>query len=883
MNPVGRLGPSEPMQPSPRPRSPKHRPAFKTMAVAMISLASLIGSAEEQALELSRTDRPWEFLAAVGTRAGLFGDESGKIEAWVYPLKLFRNFHLQFEVEGRVIPAEALARTVTARPESSTIRLAGDTFAVEETFFVPVQEAGAIVLFQIDSAQPLNVRVSFERDFQLEWPAALGATYANWDSKLRAFSFGEEQKTFVALIGSPTATNEHLEYQTNYAASNEESFDLGATAHRIETRVVVISASVHGAAEAEATYQQLSSNYSKLMSESVAYYRAYLERTVSLELPDAQLQKAYDWSRISMLEGLVNNPFLGTSLIAGYRTSGAGQRPGFAWFFGRDALWTSLALNAEGDFSTTRSALDFLSKFQREDGKIPHEIAQTANFVDWFKNYPYGYASADATPLYIIGVNDYVSQSGDVAFAREKWQSVWKAYQFLRSTYDAQGLPQNLGIGHGWVEGGPLLPVKSELYQCGVGAAALRALASLARLTDKTDMGRELSQESSRLEQLINQVFWLPQKKRYAYALDRAGKPMDEPSVLATVPMWFGLLREEQAQSMISELATPEHEADWGMRIISSQAANYSGGGYHYGSVWPLFTGWASVGEYQYHRALPAYTNLRSNALLALDGSLGHVTEVLSGDYYQPLSTSSPHQIWSAAMVVSPLLRGLFGLSADTSAHVLTFAPHVPADWTSFAISNVHVGACTLNLRYHRTEEDITLDAERSGSGDCALEFSPAISFAAEVMSVEMNGHLLQHRVLKSAVDQHVSMRFPLAHGSNKVHISIRNDFGLSLTSTLPALGAASCGLRVVSETWSTAKDRLELEVAGISGSVYELGIWNAKGLKSVDGAEWIRGADPGKLRIHIPASGSQGYARERIVFHFTEKRAAEHAKGTDN
>jgi len=45
-------------------------------------------------------------------------------------------------------------------------------------------------------------------------------------------------------------------------------------------------------------------------------------------------------------------------------------------------------------------------------------------------------------------------------------------------------------------------------------------------------------------------------------------------------------------------------------------------------------------------------------ALLALDGSLGHVTEVLSGDQYQPLSTSSPHQIWSAAMVISPLLRG---------------------------------------------------------------------------------------------------------------------------------------------------------------------------------------------------------------------------------
>ena len=106
------------------------------------------------------------------------------------------------------------------------------------------------------------------------------------------------------------------------------------------------------------------------------------------------------------------------------------------------------------------------------------------------------------------------------------------------------------------------------------------------------------------------------------------------------------------------------------MRIISSRAAKYSAGGYHFGSVWPLFTGWASVGEYRYHRALTGFTNLMANSQLALDGSLGHVTEVLSGDYYQPLSTSSPHQIWSAAMVISPLLRGLFGLEADAGRSV---------------------------------------------------------------------------------------------------------------------------------------------------------------------------------------------------------------------
>ncbi|MGH9548005.1 MAG: hypothetical protein ACRD3W_01470, partial [Terriglobales bacterium] len=380
-------------------------------------------------LELSRPVRPWEFVSSVGERAGLLGNEAGNFEAWVYPLKILRDFHLRFLVDGHVVPAEALARTLTVRPESCTILYVGDTFSVRETFFVPVHEAGAVIVVEVESADPLDVQASFERDFQLEWPAALGGTYSYWDPKLNAFYFGEEQKKFSAFVGSPTAGEIHEEYDTNYSSAKESSFHLGVSGKGRETKVVVIAGSVHGQAEAEAAYHRLVGNYGALLKESAEYYRAYLDGTVSVEVPDPRLQQSYDWARVSVLQGLVNNPDLGAGLVAGYRTSGGSQRPGFAWFFGRDALWTSLALDAEGDFGTTRTALDFLSKYQRADGKVPHEISQAANFVPWFTDYPYPYASADATPLYIITMNDYVAASGDVAFAQQKWDSLWKAYQ----------------------------------------------------------------------------------------------------------------------------------------------------------------------------------------------------------------------------------------------------------------------------------------------------------------------------------------------------------------------------------------------------------------------------------------------------------------------
>jgi glycogen debranching enzyme len=826
-----------------------------------------------QPLELSRPVRPWEFLCAVGTRAGLFGNESGRFEAWVYPLKLLREFHLKFHVDGRVLPAEALARTVVARPESSAIVYSGDTFTVRETFFVPVGDPGAIILIDVETEQPLEVEASFVRDFQLEWPAALGGTYLSWDAGLRAFSLGEEQKKFVGLVGSPTAADALQEYQTNYSESRVNSFRLGVTQKGRERKVVVMAAAMEGRAAAETTYRHLSGAYDELLRESSDYYRKYLSRTVSVDLPDAQLQQAYDWSRVSMLQGIVSNPFLGSGLVAGYRTSGASQRPGFAWFFGRDSLWTSLALDASGDFANTRTALEFVSKYQREDGKMPHEIAQAANFVPWFKDFPYGYASADATPLYIIAVDDYVVQSGDVDFAKGKWDSLWKAYQFLRSTYDARGFPQNFGVGHGWVEGGPLLPVKTELYQTALGAEALRALANVARLTGKGETSKQLEQEFERQKPLVEKAFWLAEKNRYAFALDKDGKPVDEPSVLATVPMWFGLLEEKNASAMITQLADFEHQTDWGMRIISDRSTKFSGGGYHYGSVWPLFTGWASVGEYRYHRASPAYANLRANALLALDGSLGHVTEVLSGDYYQPLSTSSPHQIWSAAMVISPLLRGMFGLSADARSGTLTFAPHVPADWTSFTIRNVSAGSARMDLVYSKTADAITLQVNCADGAACHVEFEPALSLRAEVLGVEMNGRPAAFHIAANEQDQHVAMRVSAAGKSNTLRIRVRNDFGLAYESNLPRLGARSQELRILSETWSASKDQLAVEVSGAAGSEYRLRVWNAGQIQKVEGADLDRTPQRETIGIQIRSSDTEPYPRTKVVFRFSTKQ----------
>jgi len=553
--------------------------------------------------------------------------------------------------------------------------------------------------------------------------------------------------------------------------------------------------------------------------------------------------------------------------------SGDDQRPGFAWFFGRDAEWTSLALDAEGDFSTARNALEFLSRYQRADGKVPHEISQTASLTDWFTKLPFAFAAADATPLFIISLNDYVTRSGDLGFAQQKWDNLWRAYGFLRSTYDAQGLARNSGVGTGWIEGGPLYPVQTELYQASLGIEAVRALSHLARLLGKEDLAKELEQTFKRQEPLLDKAFWSPEKKIYAYAIDTNNKPVEVASVLATVPMWFEQLDGDQARSTIQELARPDHQSDWGMRILSSHDPKYDPGGYHFGAVWPLFTGWASVGEYRYHRALPAYSNLRANAMLAFDGSLGHVTEALSGKYYQTLSTASPHQIWSAAMVVSPLLSGLLGLQTDATSCHLDFAPHVPADWNSFSVNNVRLGAVVLNLNYQRTPDNVQLEVQSTGAGNCSMEFSPAMSLRARITRVQLNGRPLPFHVQTNSSDQHVTMNLPITGNQNTVEIEMKNDFELSESSTAPALGSTSHGLRVLSQSWTPARDSLSLLLSGAAGESYELSAWNPGQIRSVEGAELEKGtAQEAKVRVQLPDAAPGTDPQATVVFHFTAR-----------
>src|SRR5205085_12203214 len=356
---------------------------------------------------------------------------------------------------------------------------------------------------------------------KLMWPAGLMTGNLYWDEKARVYYITEETHRFAGVLGSPEARDiSVLPYQEEPRdAPVQFVIDVPAETMKSQFVPIVIAGSVEGAGKAKESYDKLLNNAEALYEKNVAYYERLRRETTQIETPDERLNTAFNWAKVGVDKGVAANPFLGTGLLAGFRTSGESERPGFAWFFGRDALWTSFALNSYGDFATTRTALEFLKKFQRADGRIPHEISQSASLIPWFTDYPYPWASADATPLYVIAHADYWRASGDINFLKANWDSIQKAYRFTAATdTDGNSLVENTKFGHGWVDGSALYPPQEEIYMQGLWVEASRSMAEMAEVIGDKKLSEEAHASAEHTTAALEKTYWLAPDGYYAFA-----------------------------------------------------------------------------------------------------------------------------------------------------------------------------------------------------------------------------------------------------------------------------------------------------------------------------------------------------------------------------
>ena len=296
---------------------------------------------------------------------------------------------------------------------------------------------------------------------------------------------------------------------------------------------------------------------------------------------------------------------------------------------------------------------------------------------------------------------------------------------------------------------------------------------------------------------------------------------------------------------------------------------------YHYGSVWPLFTGWASMGAYRYGRAHVGYQALMANALLTYSGALGYVTELLSGDFNAAFGRSSHHQVWSEAMVVTPLMRGLLGIEAHDGGNALTFAPQLPANWDRVSVSNLSVGDRQCKLTFERATgvQTITIPPfsstmhtqfQTGAVKKLRVTIAPAFPLDARIRSVTVNGQPAEFKLTQVGDIQRAEMSFDLTLFA-KIVFSYDEGTDVYVVPELLKPGQSSEGIRVL--RCRAEANALRLVVEGVGGRSYTLGVRSQRRLGEASGVKASRAAGNTDQQLLITFDGPPDtYVRREVI-----------------
>lgn len=791
-------------------------------------------------LKIVREAVPAKPFSVVGPRGAILGRQDGSFEAWIFPWKILSNLRISAEMRDYPVPIDVneQAAVIEVRPDHTTITFSHANFTLREVLFAPRHApngAGVLAFFQVEALRPVTFTFQFTPEMKRMWPAlsddrpspewvktAAGGFYVlhlNFPDHAAAVEMpGAEPGILAPYQERPTTYPLQLVLHFDPAHDGNKLFPLLlATADSVEDSNTTVLAG---------NLDEIGRVFQSLYEETGAYYKKFLSEHLILETPDKQFDDAFAWAEVSIDQLKVQTATPPeTALVAGFYGSGDSARPGFGWYFGRDALWTLYAVNSYGDFQLSRDQFEFLLRRQSPEGKIMHEWAQTASLVDW-KSLPYPYASSDATPLLLMAANDYLQISGDVPFLKTHWDSLQKAWDFERShDSDGDGIYENTE-GSGWVESWFHQMPHQEIYLAALDQQASTAFSNIAKVTGQSQLAEDAKKRAGHIAQQLEKEYFLPEADFYAFSRNADGTLDTSPTIYPAVAAWDGTFNLSRSGGMLTRWASQEFSTDWGTRDLSPSVSFYDPISYHQGSVWPLFTGWISLSEYRNGRSLAGYAHLMQNADLTWVQDLGAVTELLSGEFFRWFGRSTSHQLWSSAMVITPTVRGMFGLEWSAGENKLTVTPRLPAQWDEAKIMGVPVGQSRIGVEAQRNGSTLSIRIRGEGSKNIKLQSRAA---GAKIQ----NGEL---RIPLPAVE------LGIAHG-------------------LPEAGAVTSQMKVLNQQESPRSLRLRLSAPANSYQTLFLRVNDPSIHLRTEGAEVS--ANSAQLRVQFPSG--VGYVEQAV------------------
>lgn len=786
-----------------------------------------------------------------GRRILIMGEERrGISEVWVHPVRILSDLAVSFRGETwGPVRADVREGEVIIRPESVTRIHRMNDVVIEETMFGDLTLPAGAVHYAPAPGHTVTVSLSARIDLREMWPlpaSATGTLRYGWDDGLHALVVSGESGDSVCVIGcgrKPLTRRITQNERGHRELILEIDYSIGASDPGL---TLVFAGSHRGEGEALHAYRQMIEETSRRLWTQARHFRSVLEKAAIIESPGEDFNEGYRQAILSLNRFMASTPGVGTSLMAGFSAAAQGWdagavsgQPGYAWYFGRDAVWTSFGLLACGNVEDVRSVLEFLGDHQDLTGKILHEMT-TGGHVH--------FDAADATPLYLILLGRYLRTTNDLSFVRSQAGRMRKALSYCFSTdTDGDHLIENTNVGHGWIEGGTLVPVHTELYLASCWAEALEETASVARRLKDLRLARRCAATAAAVKKSIQKSFWNPVTRSYNFGKNVDGSFRTEETILPAVAMYFGQTEHERSGESLDRFASEKFSSDWGTRIVSKDSPHYHPTGYHYGSVWPLFTGWTSLAEFRNDRPAQGFVHAMNNLLLSTHWSAGVRPDVLHGERMTLTGVCSHHAL-SESMVVHPLLEGMVGFRPDAKDRRATLRPYFPPDWPRAEVRNLRIGADTLSLTMRRRMNMTSFILSTTSRKPLAIDFRPWLPCGTTIHAIRVGRTVSLHAI--NVITPGSVPVLPLTL-KGELRVTFEHTGGIAVVPPVqhPQPGEESTGLRLIREAWKDGA--YELVVEGKGDRQYTLDLITEGRPRATEKA-WMMRVQEGRLTLAL-------------------------------
>ena len=295
--------------------------------------------------------------------------------------------------------------------------------------------------------------------------------------------------------------------------------------------------------------------------------------------------------------------------------------------FGRDSILTSLqsiaftpelaatTLRILGERQGTR-----VDDFRDEDpGRILHEMR--FGEMTAFEERPHSpyYGCADATPLYVVLLDEYERWTGDTKLVRELEYQARAALRWIDEYANLQGngyiayqrRNEETGlenqcwkdswdsISHhdGTLPGFPRATCELQGYAYDAKVRGAR----LARKVWRDEaFAVQLEAEAADLKRRFNRDFWVADGGYFAIALDMDGRQVDTLTSNNGHLLWSGIVDKSKAKQVVENLMGPRLFSGWGVRTLAEGEKRFNPIGYHVGTIWPFDNSFIAWGLRRY-------------------------------------------------------------------------------------------------------------------------------------------------------------------------------------------------------------------------------------------------------------------------------------------